>query len=85
MTKNATYWSYLSLAYSKIPDRLKDAEEALLTATKLEPFNADHYANLGLFYLKAGVKGRAKSNFEKALKIDAGNDKAKKGLAQASA
>ena len=81
--KQAGYWSYLSLAYTKMPNRLKDAEEALLTAVKLEPFNADHYSNLGLVYLKAGIKGRAKSNFEKALKIDAGNEKARKGLAQA--
>lgn len=85
MPKNATYWSYLSLAFLKMPDRLMDAEEALLTATKLDPFNSDHYANLGLIYLKAGIKNRAKSNFEKALKIDAGNEKAKKGLALAGA
>ena len=82
MPKHAGYWSHLSLAFSKIPGRLKDAEEALLSAVKIEPFNADHYANLGLIYLKAKSPGRAKSNFEKALKIDSGNEKAKKGLSQ---
>ncbi len=80
--KSAQYWSYLSLAFSKMPGRLKDAEEALLAAIKLEPFNADHYANLGLVYMKAGVKKRARSNFEKALKIDPSNEKAKNGLDQ---
>jgi tetratricopeptide (TPR) repeat protein len=80
--KSAQYWSYLSLAFSKMPGKLKDAEEALLTAVKIEPFNADNYANLGLIYMKAGIRKRAHSNFEKALRIDPSNEKAKKGLAQ---
>jgi Flp pilus assembly protein TadD len=62
--------------------RLKDAEEALLEAIKLEPHNADHYANLGLIYFKAGMMKRAQSQFEKALKLDPGNAKAQKGLKQ---
>ncbi len=80
--KNANYWSYLSLAYSKIPGRLNEAEDALLKAIKLEPFNADYYANLGLIYIKASLKKRAHSNFQKALKIDPNNKKAHKGLEQ---
>jgi Flp pilus assembly protein TadD len=80
--KSAQYWSYLSLAFSRMPGRLKDAEEALLAAVKLEPFNGDHYANLGLIYMKAGSKRRAHSNFAKALKIDPANEKAKKGFDQ---
>jgi DnaJ-class molecular chaperone len=82
MPKSAQYWSHLSLAFSKMPGRLKDAEEALLTAVKIEPFNADHYANLGLIYMKAGIKKRARSNFEKALRIEPSNEKAQKGLEQ---
>lgn len=80
--ENAQYWSYLSLALSKMPGKLKDAEEALLAAVKLEPFNANHYANLGLIYAKAGLRKRAHSNFQKALKIDPSNGKAKKGSEQ---
>lgn len=76
------YWNYLSLAYSKIPGKLKEAEDALLTAIKLEPVNADYYANLGLVYIKAGLQKRAQNNFLKALKIDAKNVKAIKGLEQ---
>ncbi len=81
--KNPTAWSYLSLALSKIPNRTKEAEEALLEAVKLEPYSSDHLANLGLLYLKAGLKKRAQHNFEKALKLDPANAKAKKGLEQA--
>ena len=80
--QNAVYWSYLSLAFSKIPGKLKDSEDTLLTAIKLEPFNADYHANLGLIYIKAGIKKRAHSSFMKALKIDPQNEKAKKGLEQ---
>jgi curved DNA-binding protein CbpA len=80
---SATYLSYLSLAYSKVPDKLKEAEEALQQAIKLEPFNADLHANLGLIYVKAGIKKKALSSFQKALKIDPEHDKARKGLQQA--
>lgn len=76
------YWSYLSLSLSKIPNRLKDAEHALLQAIKFEPYNAEHHANLGLIYMKAGMKKRAHSQFEKALKFDPENIRAKEGLEQ---
>ncbi len=79
---NAGYLNYLSLTYSKVPGRLKEAEEALHQAIKLEPFNADLHANLGLIYIKAGLKKRAHNSFQKALKLDPQHDKAKKGLEQ---
>ena len=78
--KNARYWNYLSLAYIKMDNRLKDAEEAMFQAIKLEPHNADHYAHLGHIYLKAGMKKRANIQFERALRIEPENTKAKKGL-----
>lgn len=82
MPKNSLYWSYLSLAYSKIPGRLKDAEDALLKAIEHDPVNSNYYANLGLIYIKAGLKKRALANFQKALKLNPNNEKAKKGLEQ---
>lgn len=80
LPKNPGYWNYLSLAYSKIPGKLNEAEEALMNAIKLDPANADYLSNLGLIYLKAGSKKKARQSFEKALKIDPGNEKAKKGI-----
>lgn len=80
--KNPKSWSYLSLALSRIPNRLKEAEEALFEAIKLEPYSSDHLANLGLLYFKAGLKKRAQHQFEKALRLDPSNAKAKKGLEQ---
>ena len=79
----ASYLSYLSLAYSKVPGKLKEAEEVLRQAIKLEPFNADLHANLGLIFTRAGLKKEAQSSFQKALKIDPRHDKAQKGLEQA--
>jgi Flp pilus assembly protein TadD len=81
--KNPKAWSYLSLTLSKMPHRMKDAEEALLESIKLEPYNGEHFANLGILYLKEGHKKKAERQFEKALKLDPGNAKAKKGLEQA--
>ena len=78
--KNAQYWSYLSLACSKVPGRVKEAEEALFIAMKLDPYNAELHSHLGLVYMKAGLKKRAYAAFQKALKIDPKNEKARKGL-----
>lgn len=77
---NAKYWNYLSLSLTKIPNSFQDAEEALYKAIKLEPNNADYYVNLGLIYLKVGMKKKAHDQFEKALKLNPNNVKAKKGL-----
>lgn len=80
--KNAQYWNYLSLAYSRMPEKMRAAEEALAEAIKIEPMNPDFHANIGLIYLKAGLKKRAQASFQKALQIDPQNPKAKKGLEQ---
>ena len=82
---STSYLSHLSLAYSKVPGKMKEAEEVLFRAIKLEPFNADLHANLGLIYIKAGLKKKAQSSFQKALKIDPLHDKAQKGLQQIKA
>jgi tetratricopeptide (TPR) repeat protein len=82
-SKNAKYWSYLSLSLTKIPQGIKDAEDALLEAIRLEPGNTDHYVNLGLIYLRQGMRENASEQFSRALKLDPGNTKAKKGLEKA--
>jgi len=74
------YWFYLSKALSNMPKRLKHAEEALLEAIKLDRFNSEYYSELGQIYLKAGLKKRAKRQFEKALELDRNNVDALEGL-----
>jgi tetratricopeptide (TPR) repeat protein len=76
----ARYWSHLSLSLTKVPNSLKDAEDALLQAIKLEPDNAEFYVNLGQIYLKSGMKNEAYNQFEKALELNPENIKAQKGL-----
>lgn len=83
MPSKAAYWSSLSLAYTKIPGKLREAEEALLSAIDLEPENPDLHANMGLLYLKAGVRERATAAFERALEVDPANEKAQRGIRQA--
>ncbi|MFN3396355.1 MAG: DUF4388 domain-containing protein [Thermodesulfovibrionales bacterium] len=83
--KSVKAWYYLSQSLSNIPGRLKDAEASLLEAIKLDPFRAEHYASLGNIYLKAGLKKRAKRQFEKALNIDSALEEAIKGLEQIKA
>ncbi|MEK6671846.1 MAG: DUF4388 domain-containing protein [Nitrospirota bacterium] len=78
--KKHKVWSYLSLALSMIPRRLKEAEEILLEAIRLEPMNSEYHSDLGNIYLKAGLKKRATNQFEKALRLDSGNVKAREGL-----
>jgi len=80
--KRAKYWSYLSLFLTKIPEKLQEAAEALLEAITLEPYNAEHYANLGMIYMKGGTRQKAINQFKKALKFDPDNEKAKKGIKQ---
>lgn len=80
--KKAQYWSILALALSKLPNRLKEAEDAMLETIKLEPMNGEHYSHLGMLYQKSGLNKKAAAQFEKALKFDPGNVKAQKGLKQ---
>jgi len=72
----APYFSYLALAFLQRPRREADAEEAMLAAVRIEPDNADHRANLGLLYQKAGIKDKAREAFAEALKLDPNNAKA---------
>ena len=68
------------MALTKLPGKTGDAEKAMLKAAKLEPQCADHYSNLGLIYSIQGMMKKARESFDKALKIDPGNMKAKKGI-----
>jgi hypothetical protein len=80
--ENAECWNYLSLAFSRLPNQLKLAEEAILKAQQLDPGNDDYLTNLGLLYLQAERLDDAKAQFEKALSINPENEKAQKGLSR---
>lgn len=78
--REALYWAHLALALSKIPKRIKEAEETMLKAISLEPKNSDYYMHLGLIFLNSGMKLRAIREFENALKFNPDNKKARTEL-----
>jgi len=75
----ADYHFYLALALGK-EKKLREAEESINKALKLDPFNADYMAELGHIYLKLGLNSRAKASFEKAIKYNPSNERAFEGL-----
>ncbi len=78
--EKATYWGHLSLALSKIPRRKKEAEEAMLKAIEVDPYNVNYYMHLGIFYLNSGLRQRAIRQFETVLTLDSTNTKAHREL-----
>lgn len=78
--REAIYWAHLALALSRMPKRIKEAEETMLKAISLEPKNSDYYMHLGLIFLSSGLKLRAIREFENALKYNPDNKKARTEL-----
>ncbi|MDQ7786205.1 MAG: DUF4388 domain-containing protein [Thermodesulfovibrionales bacterium] len=79
-SENAKYWSHLSLAFTKITNGFEEAERASLEAIRYDPGNADHRVNLGMIYLKKGMKENALKQFRQALTLDPENTRAKKSI-----
>ncbi len=75
------YHYYLSLAYGRLK-RFRDAQKAISKALELDPDNVNYIAENGVIYLGLEFHLRAKSVFEKALKLDPHNKKAKEGLSR---
>jgi Tfp pilus assembly protein PilF len=67
------------------PRTRHEAEEHLLKAAELEPYNAQIKLKLGLMYKEAGLAKKAQIYFREALQIDPDNKGAKREMAQAAA
>jgi tetratricopeptide (TPR) repeat protein len=80
--QEARYLLLMGDAQAHNPDRRwqKMAEQAYLQAIKLDPWNADYYVTLGQFYKRQGFSVRARRQFEKALQIQPGHQKAHEEL-----
>jgi len=76
----ASYFLLLAMTQTKLHIYRKEAEKNFIRALKLEPWNAEAYAALGLLYKKEGLQIKAKKQFEKALQIDPDHRIAKKEL-----
>jgi curved DNA-binding protein CbpA len=68
--EKASYFLLLAMTQAKLHVYRKEAEKNFIRALKLEPWNAEVYAALGLLYKKEGLLIKAKKQFEKALQID---------------
>ena len=58
------------------------AREPLEKALALDPNSADAHANLGMVYLAAGERDRARAHLETALRLDPRSQTARLGLAR---
>ncbi|HXI03722.1 MAG TPA: DUF4388 domain-containing protein [Candidatus Saccharimonadales bacterium] len=69
--ESAEAYHLMGEALSLNPDRRwqRQAEEAYRKAADLEPFYAEYWVTLGLFYRERGLESRARAMFEKALEI----------------
>lgn len=60
--------------------KFKEAERAIDRALRIEPFNADYLAESGFVFLELGFPRRARSAFEKAIKLSPMHKKAMEGI-----
>lgn len=68
--QNYKYVYWLGLALSKLPGEEKRAEETLLKAAELSPWDAQPYVVLATMFAKRGLVSRALKFLDKALSID---------------
>jgi curved DNA-binding protein CbpA len=76
----AKYFLLLAMTQARLHVYRKEAEKNFIKATKLEPWNAEAFAGLGLLYKREGLHIKAKKQFERALQIDPDHRIAKKEL-----
>jgi tetratricopeptide (TPR) repeat protein len=80
---NAEYLFQRGLTLARMPRRGHEAEEYYLKAIKLAPKKIDYYLALGNFYEKSGVKAKALSVYQDALKYDPQSEKLKQAIEKA--
>ena len=78
--QNAEYWSMLGMALAEKPRRLHEAREMCERAVEMEPYDVENYVRLGLVYKKAGLRLRARRQFEQALRWDPSHPTARREL-----
>jgi curved DNA-binding protein CbpA len=76
----AKYFLLLALTQAKLYAYRKEAEKNFIRATKLEPWNAEAFAGLGLLYKREGLHIKARKQFQRALQIDPDHRVAKKEM-----
>ena len=75
----AEYHYYYGLTLVRLK-RFKEAERAISRALNYEPSNPNYLTEAGYIYIQLGFNQRARSSFEKVIKIDPSNNRAVEGL-----
>ncbi|HEU5180725.1 MAG TPA: DUF4388 domain-containing protein [Candidatus Polarisedimenticolia bacterium] len=81
---DARYHSLLGQALLRNPDYRwqKRAEQSLLKAAEIDPWNAEHFVHLGTFYRSHNLLRKAKKSFEKAVEVAPSHSEALKALSE---
>jgi tetratricopeptide (TPR) repeat protein len=78
----AEYYLLLGLCQSELPSLKRKAEENLLKAAEIEPWNAEHVTALGMLFYSERLLKRAEVFFRKALALEPRHELARKKLAE---
>jgi len=82
MPDKVDYHYLLGLALTESKGKLREAEETFKKAIDLDPANPVYYIGLGLVYKKGGLKSRAMTQFQEALKWSPDNKQAQQEMQQ---
>jgi curved DNA-binding protein CbpA len=80
---NPDYVYHLGLALAHMPRRRHEAEEYFQKAVTMAPSRVEYYLELGGFYEKNGLKPKALSVYQDALKRNPNSDKVKQAVKNA--
>lgn len=81
---NVEYIFRRGLALSRVPRRGHEAEEYYVKAIEMAPSKIDYYLELGNFYLRSGLKTKALSVYQDALRHDPNSEKIKEAIRKIS-
>lgn len=82
---NAEYVFRLGLTLSRMPRRGHEAEEQFMKAIEMAPEKIEYYLELGGFFTRSGLKAKALSVYQDALKRDPDSKKIKEAIKKAGA
>ncbi len=82
--ERAKYYFQLGLCQMHLPAFRKNAEQNLLKAAEMEPWNAEPVYHLGVMFRSAGLRRMSEKYFRKALEINMDHTKAGQALREIS-
>jgi len=78
----ADYYLLLGLCQKELPSMKRQAEQSLLKAAAIEPWNAEHLVALGMLFYSERLMKRAEGFFRKALELEPRHELARKKMTE---